>query len=737
MVSKTTHELKAQYQAHVRNDAQKLVATNAVIRRTEERANCLDEEIASLYPGEANPRFNDPMWEILPQIKELLREQPRLSAALSQDAPLIKELHEAMNARYDAAQDQMQQLRETVQETSTDCTEVVYKHLAASFDTSVERAAKALEEQHKLAAKNARAELCTLREVKDQEVKSLRNELTSMEATINTEIEKATSAKAECRTLQQQKDQEIETLEAELASAQTIYDAQLGLAADMRADEIEVLKAELAGIKKEHEAESINVGVRDEIKALKAELDTTKKEHEAKMRKNTDMGIEIKALKVELTTTKKEHESELRKSVGMGHEIEALKAELTVTKKEHEAELRKNEGVRDELIVMQHEKDAEIESLKAEVPTTKKERDAEQEIAKSLRTELRAVRRAKDEEIKAFAAELASTINKYGAERRNSARQQTQTLNRITDLENARIQDGEAKRRLEAELGLLREKERMISETQKAVAETLQNQIGILVSNSGPSTVSPHTTRSLGAMSPVVTTPSKRRNALERSSPTAAKSVNTSVGMKRTLDMAGTGAHGPKRSRATHLSTQAQENQHDHEDGPAIGESLDERPTLPKENQHNPTHHVINNEFTAPQQPPSVTFDPPDLAQATDYVKNIWRQLELPQNWTMEVSQCLLYTLNHYSQSPRKPPCKRPVACLDRGAERESCLDREMMLQIAEFKTDKGTTGPCVICAGRDGALCFGISWAGVGGERGDYDPNGMGKRWRLIRREA
>ena len=137
-----------------------------------------------------------------------------------------------------------------------------------------------------------------------------------------------------------------------------------------------------------------------------------------------------------------------------------------------------------------------------------------------------------------------------------------------------------------------------------------------------------------------------------------------------------------------------------------------------------------------PQMPPAPTAlprssrngtDPLGLSTASDEIKNIWRQLELPQEWTGANSDNLLELLKKHT-GRKVLPGARPVALLDRLAAKDSCLINN--LRKLAPKLDNGPAHPCSVCRNKAWP-CIAIDFA-VAEHDEPYDEDGQAKRWKL-----
>ena len=123
--------------------------------------------------------------------------------------------------------------------------------------------------------------------------------------------------------------------------------------------------------------------------------------------------------------------------------------------------------------------------------------------------------------------------------------------------------------------------------------------------------------------------------------------------------------------------------------------------------------------------------DPLGLSTASDEIKNIWRQIEFPQEWTGANSDNLLELLTKHT-GRKVLPGARPVALLDRLAAKDSCLINS--LRKLAPKLDNGPAHSCSVCRNK-GWPCIAVDFT-VAGRDEPYDGDGQAKRWKLSIRD-
>ena len=146
------------------------------------------------------------------------------------------------------------------------------------------------------------------------------------------------------------------------------------------------------------------------------------------------------------------------------------------------------------------------------------------------------------------------------------------------------------------------------------------------------------------------------------------------------------------------------------------GPQMPSEPTIPPE------------ASTARPTSPRNGTDPLGLSAAPDEIKNIWRQIEFPQEWTGANSDHL-FELFTKRATKKALPGNRPLAILDRSATRDACLItrlRKWTLQL-----DNGTTHPCSVCK-NNGWPCIAVDFTVAGLDKEPYDEDGQAKRWKL-----
>ena len=116
------------------------------------------------------------------------------------------------------------------------------------------------------------------------------------------------------------------------------------------------------------------------------------------------------------------------------------------------------------------------------------------------------------------------------------------------------------------------------------------------------------------------------------------------------------------------------------------------------------------------------------LSAASDEMKNLWRQIESPQEWTRANSDNLFELFTKHTGREILPGA-RPVAILDRLATKNSCLTTS--LRKLAFKLDNGPAHPCSVCRSKSRA-CIGVDFTAAGPDNEPYDEDGQGKRWQL-----
>ena len=125
--------------------------------------------------------------------------------------------------------------------------------------------------------------------------------------------------------------------------------------------------------------------------------------------------------------------------------------------------------------------------------------------------------------------------------------------------------------------------------------------------------------------------------------------------------------------------------------------------------------------------------DPEGLSEASDEVKDVWRQIEFPIDWDLSASNRLLQALK---KNIRKniPQHFRPAGLMDSSSAKQCCLVR----RLAKIKSaiDNGDDKSCSACT-RSNVQCVRASLVAEDLAEVAYDANSQEKRWRLTIREV
>lgn len=122
---------------------------------------------------------------------------------------------------------------------------------------------------------------------------------------------------------------------------------------------------------------------------------------------------------------------------------------------------------------------------------------------------------------------------------------------------------------------------------------------------------------------------------------------------------------------------------------------------------------------------------PPGLPEAPDEVKNVWRQIEFPENWTQAASNSLLrgFKRNIHKNVPKH---FRPAGLLDSSSASPNCLLRR--LNKTKSAIDNGVEESCSACKEGD-VPCVRVSL--VAENLADVNGQDQDRRWKLTIREG
>ena len=129
---------------------------------------------------------------------------------------------------------------------------------------------------------------------------------------------------------------------------------------------------------------------------------------------------------------------------------------------------------------------------------------------------------------------------------------------------------------------------------------------------------------------------------------------------------------------------------------------------------------------------PSSQSDPSDLAMASDHVRNVWRQIKFPANWTTSDSAKLLVALNEAKERKGgKHNRYWPQQAMDAGSgvTKPYCLTRDLK-RLGMLARPDGK--PCDTHP--SGTVCIDVFH--VIDSPGEYDSEATDKRWRLEKRQ-
>ena len=135
-------------------------------------------------------------------------------------------------------------------------------------------------------------------------------------------------------------------------------------------------------------------------------------------------------------------------------------------------------------------------------------------------------------------------------------------------------------------------------------------------------------------------------------------------------------------------------------------------------------------------------LDPPGLANAKKVSQQVWRQIELPNNWTITDSKLLLSNFE-WLIAQKGPSAKYylPYKSFntiaknhDKKPSKEFCFKRHIHHDKPDFVD--GPDQKCLECkqGKRADPICVDVFF--VNENTGEYDPESTDKRWRLKKRE-
>ncbi len=136
---------------------------------------------------------------------------------------------------------------------------------------------------------------------------------------------------------------------------------------------------------------------------------------------------------------------------------------------------------------------------------------------------------------------------------------------------------------------------------------------------------------------------------------------------------------------------------------------------------------ILPETSTRPTSPRNGT-DPSGLSAASDEMKNLWRQIEFPQEWTKANSDNLFELFTKHT-GKKVLPGSRPVALLDALATRNGCLINRLKKTASNL--DNGKAHPCSVCRSRNWP-CIAVDFTVAGPDNEPYDEDEQGKRWKL-----
>ncbi|KAK0510516.1 hypothetical protein JMJ35_006948 [Cladonia borealis] len=127
------------------------------------------------------------------------------------------------------------------------------------------------------------------------------------------------------------------------------------------------------------------------------------------------------------------------------------------------------------------------------------------------------------------------------------------------------------------------------------------------------------------------------------------------------------------------------------------------------------------------QAGPSSGIDPSGLINASEFIKEVWGQIQFPSDWQAHDSNSLL---GIFLKNEKKDFHWRPDGTLIRGAKWTKEGDQRSICLIREFSRKKpnfaeGNEKPCDECK-KKGGPCVNVSWADEAGE----------KKWLLMKRK-
>ncbi len=122
---------------------------------------------------------------------------------------------------------------------------------------------------------------------------------------------------------------------------------------------------------------------------------------------------------------------------------------------------------------------------------------------------------------------------------------------------------------------------------------------------------------------------------------------------------------------------------------------------------------------------------PPGLSRASDGVKDVWRQIELPIDWDKGASQTLLHGFN---KANKKTPMSRPAGLLDCS----SAQPNYFLCRVSKMKSalDNGNDKSCSNCKVKMWP-CVRVSFVADDLANVEYNEDGEEKRWKLTIREG
>ena len=123
---------------------------------------------------------------------------------------------------------------------------------------------------------------------------------------------------------------------------------------------------------------------------------------------------------------------------------------------------------------------------------------------------------------------------------------------------------------------------------------------------------------------------------------------------------------------------------------------------------------------------------PKGLEEATDEVKDVWRQIEFPENWDLSASDTLLRGLKK-NINKNVPKHFRPAGLLDSSSAKPNCVIRR--LHKVNSKIDNEDGKRCSTCKKFD-APCTQAFFVTADLANVAYNAQGQEKRWKLKIRE-